>query len=149
LTDEEEEVRALVFAGLATGDVLRVLSIGSWATAESGQRLIQRDKPVESISLIVRGRVRVTKDKQVLGELGAGQIVGSALLLSGATAEVDAVAVEPSRTVQWNVGTLERYLNAHPETRNVLQRHLARDLAGKLQTMADGVSNNTTSTGMS
>jgi CRP-like cAMP-binding protein len=77
--------------------------------------------------------VRVTRDERVLGDLTAGDVVGSALLLSGAPAEVDAVAVEPARTVRWEVATLERYLNANPETRIVMQRHLARDLAGKLE----------------
>jgi len=70
---------------------------------------------------------------RVLGDLGSGELVGSALLLSGAVAEVDAVTTEPARTVRWQAGTLERYLNANPETRNLFQRHLARDLAGKLQ----------------
>jgi CRP-like cAMP-binding protein len=89
--------------------------------------------PFESISLVVRGKVRVTKEEGVLGELGAGELVGSALLLSGLTPEVDAVTVEPTRTFRWDVGTLHRYLDAHPETRIVLQRHLAHDLTGKLQ----------------
>jgi CRP-like cAMP-binding protein len=52
--------------------------------------------------------------------------------LSGSPADVDAVVIEPVRGLRWEVGTLERYLVANPEVRIVLQRHLARDLAGKL-----------------
>jgi CRP-like cAMP-binding protein len=133
LTLEEEEVRRLAFGNLPPREVLRVLSIGSWMTPGLGERLIERGKSVESISLIVRGKVQVAKEGRVLGELGAGEIVGSALLLSGTVPEVDAVTVEPARTLRWDVGTLQRYLDAHPETRNAFQRHLARDLAGKLQ----------------
>jgi hypothetical protein len=133
LTAEEDEVRRLAFSDLPPRDVLRVLSIGSWITAVPGERLIERGKSVQSISLVVRGKVRVTKEEGVLGELGAGELVGSALLLSGLTPEVDAVTVEPTRTFRWDVGTLQRYLDAHPETRIVLQRHLAHDLTGKLQ----------------
>jgi hypothetical protein len=140
LTPDEEEVRRIVFGDLPARDVLRVLSIGSWTTTESGERLLERGKSVQSISLIVRGIVQVTKEGRVLGELGPGGIVGSALALSGAPAEVDAVSVEPACTFRWDVATLERYLNAHPETRNVLQRHLVRDLAGKLEGMVKGVS---------
>jgi len=80
----------------------------------------------------------VTKGDLVIAELGAGNYVGSALLLSGAPAEVDAVAVEPVRAVRWEVATLVRYLAANPETRIVMQGHLARDLAGKLEQMAKG-----------
>jgi CRP-like cAMP-binding protein len=133
LTPEEEEVRRLAFPDLPPRKVLQVLSIGSWAASAPGERLIEHGKPVDSLSLIVRGNVRVSKEGHVLGDLGPGEIVGSALLLSGAVSDVDAVTVEPARTVRWEAATLERYLNANPETRNLLQRHLARDLAGKLQ----------------
>ena len=72
-----------------------------------------------------------------LGELGAGDIVGSALVLSGAPAEVDAVTVEPVRALRWEVATLRRYLEADPETRIVFQSSLTRDLAGKLRRLGE------------
>jgi CRP-like cAMP-binding protein len=135
MTSEEEEVRRIAFGDLPSREVLRVLSIGSWTTTALGERLIEHGKSIESISLIVHGKVRVTKEGRSLGELGAGEIVGSALLMGGALSDVDAVTVEPTRILRWDTATLERYLNAHLETRNVLQRHLARDLAGKLLRM--------------
>ena len=133
LTPEEEEVRRLAFPDLPPRKVIQVLSIGAWATAPAGERLIEHGKPVDSLSLIVRGKVQVSDDGRVLGDLGPGELVGSALLLSGAVPEVDAVTMEPSRTVRWEAAILERYLNANPETRNLFQRHLSRDLAGKLR----------------
>ena len=133
LTPDEEEVRRLVFRDLPPRKVLQVLSIGFWTNAETGERLIERGKPVEALSLIVRGKVRVTRDERILSEMTAGDLVGSALLLSGHTPDLDAVVVEPVRAVRWEVGTLERYLNANPETRIVMQQHLARDLTGKLE----------------
>jgi hypothetical protein len=132
LTPEEEDVRRLVFRDLPPRKVLQVLSIGTWTTVETGEQLIQRGKSADALSLIVRGKVRVTRDERVLGELVAGNLVGSALLLSGVPADVDAVAAEPVRSMRWEVGTLERYLSANPDTRIAMQRHLARDLAGKL-----------------
>jgi Popeye-like protein len=132
LTTEEEEVRRLAFEDLPPRKVLQVLSLGSWITVETGERMMERGKCPEVLSLIVRGTVRVTRNEGVLGDLVAGNIVGSVLLLSGGPAEVDAVANEPVRALSWEVETLERYLTANPEVRIVLQRHLARDLAGKL-----------------
>jgi hypothetical protein len=41
--------------------------------------------------------------------------------------------MEATWTLRWNVATLERYLDANPETRNLFQQHLARELAGKLE----------------
>lgn len=132
LTPEEEEIRRLVFQDLPPRKVLQVLSIGSWTTAKTGEHLIDRGKPIEAISLIVRGKVQVTRDERILGELVTGNLVGSALLLSGAPADITAVAMEPVRAMRWDVETLERYLSANPEIRTMMQKHLARDLAGKL-----------------
>ena len=130
-------MRQLVFKDLPPRKVLQVLSIGSWTTAETGERLIEHGKSAETISLVVRGKVRVTRDERVLADLVAGNIVGSALLLSGLPADVDAVVVAPVRAIRWEVGTLERYLTANPETRIIMQRHLARDLAGKLDLLTN------------
>jgi len=135
LTPEEEEVRRLVFGNLPPRKVLQILGIGTWSTVEAGEPMLERGKTVEAISLIVRGKVRITRDDRALGELAAGDIVGSALLLSGATADIDAVAVEPVRTMRWEVGPLNRYLAANPDTRIILQEHIARDLAGKVLTI--------------
>ena len=136
LTPEEEEVRRLVFRDLPPRKVLQILSIGAWTTVEIGERMLERGKSVEAISVIVRGKVRVTRDDRVFGELVAGQIVGSALLLSGVAAAADAVVVEPVRCMRWEVEPLVRYMAANPEVRIVLQKYLAHDLAGKVLTAA-------------
>jgi hypothetical protein len=133
LTAEEEEVRRLVFRDLPPKQTLQVIGVGTWRSASPDEQLLERGKPLESMALIVRGKVQVTQNSRLLGELGPGAIVGSALLLSGARSEVDAVTTAVTRTIRWNAATLERYLDANPETRNLFQRHLARDLAGKLE----------------
>ena len=136
LTPDEEEVRRLAFAQLPPRKVLHLIGLGAWTTTAPGERLIEHGAPAKAISLVVRGTVRVLRDGQVLGELRAGDIVGSALVLSGAPAEVDAVTVEPVRALRWDVETLRRYLEADPETRSGFQRSLAHDLASKLQRLA-------------
>jgi CRP-like cAMP-binding protein len=136
LSAEEEEVRRLVFHNLPPKKVLQVIGVGNWESVPAGARLIERGKPLESIALLVSGKVHVKHDDRMLGELGPGSIVGSALLLTGARSEVDAVTAEAARTIRWNAATLDRYLDANPETRSVFQQHLARDLAGKLERLA-------------
>lgn len=137
LTVEEEHVRQLVFADLSPRRVLQVLSVGSWIDAEPGKHFYVHGKPIDAIYLIVRGRVQVTRNNTALGELTAGSLVGSTLLFTGAPSDVDVVVVDPVRALRWEVGTLERYLSANPETRIVMQQHLARDLAGKLTSYAN------------
>jgi len=78
LTPDEEDIRRLVFRDLPPRKVLQVLSIGSWTTLEVGERLIEQGKLSKTVSLIVRGKVRVTRDGRVLGDLIAGDFAGSA-----------------------------------------------------------------------
>ena len=132
LTAEEQEIRRLAFQDLPPRKVLQVLSIGSWVTIDAGERLIERGKLPDAMFLIVHGKVCITKDGRILGNLSAGEIVGSALILNGIPSTVDAVVEEPVRAMRWQLGTLDKYLSANPETRNVMQRHLARDLAAKI-----------------
>jgi len=132
LTAEEEEIRRIAFQDLPPKKVLQVLSIGAWASLPVGEHLIECGKLPDSVSLIVQGKVRISKDERILGELIVGDVVGSALILNGIPSNVDAVAVEPVRAMCWQVETLKKFLSANPETRTVMQRHLARDLANKI-----------------
>ena len=138
LTDEEETVRRLVFRDLPPRKILQVLSVGSWVTAEAGERLIERGTVPEAVSLIVTGSVQVTRGGSTAVELVPGDLVGSALILSGIPADVDAVTVGPVRSVRWQVATLLKYLEANPETRTAMQRHLAHDLARKVERLSSG-----------
>jgi len=132
LTADEEEARRLAFPNLPPRKVLQVLNIGFWTTDETGERLFERGKHVDRVSLIIRGRVRVSRDERVIVELVAGDIVGSALNMTGVPADVDALVVEPVRAISWEVGSLERYLAANLETRITMLNHLYRDFAGKI-----------------
>jgi len=137
LTPEEEEVRRIAFENLPPRKVLQILSLGSWGTANPGERLLESGKRPDSLSLIVHGNVHLKKNGKDIMDLVAGNLVGSALLLSGAPADLDAFAAGPVRTIYWQIDTLDRYLSANPETRIVMQRHLSRDLAGKLVSYSD------------
>ena len=137
LTDEEEEVRRLAFEDLPPKKVLEVLSIGSWTTANPGERLLERGKRPKAIFLVIHGTVHLSRDGKHFANLVPGNLVGSALLLTGAFSDADAVAAGPVRTMHWEIETLDRYLATNPDTRIVMQRHLVHDLAGKLATYAD------------
>ena len=138
LTPEEEQVRHLAFPDLPPRKFLQVLDLGVWTTEETGKRLIENGRVLDTISLLVQGKVRVAHGERVLGELTTGDLVGSALLMTGVPAEVDAVVSEPIKAVRWEVATLQKYLDANPEIRVAMLRYLSRDLAGKVGLLADG-----------
>jgi CRP-like cAMP-binding protein len=132
LTSEEEQVRRLAFPDLPPRKLLQTLDLGVWTNEAPGKRLIESGKLPDTVAMLVHGKVRVAKGGRILGDLTAGDIVGSALLMAGVPADVDAVVIEPVRAVCWQVGTLEAYLNANPEVRIAMLRHLSRDLAAKV-----------------
>lgn len=137
LTPEEEQVRRLAFPDLPPRKLLQALDLGVWITEETGKRLIEKGKVLDTVSLLVQGKVRVAQGERVLGELTTGDLVGSVLLMTGVPAEVDAVVSEPVKAVRWEVATLQKYLDANPETRIAMLRHLSRDLAGKVGHLAN------------
>ena len=143
LTSEEEQIRRLIFPQLSPRKVLEVLNIGQWTSAESGERLIKQGHPIESVSLLVRGKVRVTLRESFLGHLVAGNIVGSALLLSGVPSEVDATVEECVHAITWDLKILQKYLAANPETRLAMQRHMAVDLSSKIERLSRSVTRRT------
>ena len=138
LTPEEEEVRQLAFKDVPPRKVLQILGIGAWSTAQARERLIESGKAPDQLALIVRGKVRLIRGGADIGTLGPGDFVGSALILSGLPADFDAVVEEPVRVIRWQIEVLEKYLNANPEIRIVMQRHLARELSGKVRQLVDG-----------
>jgi hypothetical protein len=75
LTPEEEDVRRLAFGDLPSRKVSQVLGIGSWTTSKIGEHLIEHGKCIDGVSLVVRGKVRVTRDERLLGDLVAGNLV--------------------------------------------------------------------------
>jgi CRP-like cAMP-binding protein len=133
LSTEEEEVRRIVFPNISPRKVLQILNIGSWIDVAAGERLITHGTLPDAVSLVISGKVRVMRDGEILGQVGKGEFVGSAAILSGVRPCVDAVAVESVRAMCWNITTLESYLAASPDIRDAMQRHLARDLIGKLE----------------
>jgi Cyclic nucleotide-binding domain len=137
LTPEEEQVRRLAFPDLPPRKLLQALDLGVWTAEETGKRLIENGRVLDTISLLVQGKVRVAQGERVLGELTTGDLVGSALLMTGVPAEVDAVVSEPVKAVRWEIATLQKYLDANPETRIAMLRHLSRDLAGKVGHLAN------------
>lgn len=132
LTPEEDTIRKFAFRDLSPGKFVQLLNIGTWADLEIGQQMLKRGERAETVLVIARGEVTVTRGELVLGELVSGDIVGSALGLSGVPSEVDAMVTKPVRAMRWEVETLNRYLAANPDARIAVQRYLTRDLSRKL-----------------
>jgi hypothetical protein len=104
LTPEEEGVRRLAFPDLSPRKVLELLDLVVWTTERTGERLIESGKNLETISLVVQGKVGIARGECVLGYLLRGNFVGSALLMSGVISHL--LCPDPPRRSQ---GTIRAY----------------------------------------
>lgn len=92
-----------------------------------GEHLLRGARTVDRVHLVTSGRVRVERDGEPLGEVSEGE-VGFLSVLAGDARGVDAVAVEPTTTLELPAESVARNLQeSFAITRNTM-RQLARQL---------------------
>ena len=85
--------------------------------------MLERGKSVRQSRSLFEGKYGSRRSIVSCGELVAGHIVGSALLLSGVTPDVDAVVCRAcSVHAMGGIEPLDRYLAANPEARIVFRK---------------------------
>jgi len=136
LGNEEQRLYDLTFHGLRPREFLELASIGTWMDVSPSRKLVEAGRPVEEICAILSGTVRLDCDGKMIGTLGPGDLVGSALLIAGLPSQGDAVVVEPSRCLCWKVDALRRYTDSKPAAREQLARIANKDLTAKLMRLA-------------
>jgi CRP-like cAMP-binding protein len=75
----------------------------------------------------------VRQGGQRLGAFRPGDIIGTALALTGSPSAVEATFTEPARYMRWPLQSLREFMDKRPELRVALQGLVNRDLAGKLE----------------
>src|SRR5262249_7373553 len=132
LGNEEQRLYDLTFHGLRPREFLELASIGTWMDVSPSRKLVEAGRPVEEICAILSGAVRLECDGKMIGTLGPGDLVGSALLIAGLPSQGDALVVEPSRCLGWKVDALRRYTGSKPAAREQLAGIANKVLTGKL-----------------
>jgi hypothetical protein len=136
LRDEEQRLYDLAFRGLRPREFLELASVGSWMDLSPSRKLVEAGKTVEEVYAILSGTVRLEREGKVIGTLGPGDLVGSALLIAGVPPQGDGVVTEPLRCLCWKVGALQRYTDRKPAARQQLARIVNKDLTAKLLRLA-------------
>ncbi len=67
------------------------------------------------------------------GRLEPGQIIGTALSLTGEPSPVEVVFSEPARYMRWSMPSLRSFMDKRPDLRVALQQLVNRDLVSKLE----------------
>jgi hypothetical protein len=138
LSADEQKLYDLSFRTLRPRDFVSLLLAGEWKDAVAGDEVLTEGKPVSNICVPISGSVEVRRQGKRLANLGPGQLIGTALALTGTASVVDAVFTASARYMSWPLQSLRAFLDKRPELRVTLQGLANRDLAGKLERVMSG-----------
>ena len=140
LSNDEQRLYDLGFGALRPREFVSLTLAGEWKQGAAGDKLLTAGEPVTSICIPISGTLDVRRRGEYLGRLAPGQIVGSGLALTGGASPVDAAFTGPARYMRWSLSSIRTFLEKRPELRVTLQGLVNRDLAGKIERLAESTS---------
>ncbi len=141
LSAAEQRLCELVFRTMTPREMIKLLKLATWESAEAGECLVERNKPLNRLIVIYSGKACAEVDGRNVTELQPGQFIGSITYVTEETAPANVVAIEPTRYVSWPKSKLKEFMNKNPDLHSALTSTLAIDLTRWLQaTWARGTS---------
>lgn len=145
LSATDQRLCELVFRTMTPREMITLLKLATWESAEAGDCFVERDKPLNRLMVIYSGKACAEVDGRNVTELQPGQFIGSISYVTDETAPANVVAIEPTRYVSWPKSKLKDFMNKNPDLHSALKSALAIDLTRWLQaTWARGTSQNAT-----
>jgi len=132
LSRDEQALYDMSFRSLRPREFVSLLLAGEWKNGGPGDRILTEGAPAAAICIAISGDLDVQKQGRPVGTLAPGQLVGTALALTGEPSPVEATFTGPARYICWPLQNLRTFLDRRPELRTILQNLVNRDLAGKL-----------------
>jgi hypothetical protein len=133
LSADEQALYDLSFRSLRPREFVSLTLVGEWKTAEADERVVTEGEPLSGLCIAITGTAEVRKQGARIGALRPGQIIGTALALTGEPSPVEVRFIEPARYMRWSLPSLRRFMDKRPDLRVTLQGLVNRDLAGKLE----------------
>jgi CRP-like cAMP-binding protein len=132
LNAEEEMFHRGVVPSLNSGEVRRLLTIGTWREVVPGTHLTVTGERIVELCFIVRGQVDVMVDGKKVTECGPGQLVGEGGLSTGDAATATSVCATPVRYLGFEANRLYRLLDGHVALADAMELAIERSLGDKL-----------------
>ena len=133
LSEDERKLYDLGFHSLRPREFVALALVGEWKNAAPGESVVTEGEPVSAVCIAITGSAEVRKQRDQIGTLRPGHIIGTALALAGAPSPVEIAFTEPARYMRWSLPDLRAFIDKRPELRVTLQQLVNRDLAGKLE----------------
>jgi Popeye protein conserved region len=133
LSQDEQRLYDLGFRALRPREFVSLSLVGEWKNAEAGEKVLTEGEPVSSLCIPITGSADVRRRGERIGAVRPGNILGTALALTGEPSPVEVTFTEPARYMRWSLPSLRRFMDKRPDLRVTLQGLVNRDLAGKLE----------------
>jgi hypothetical protein len=132
LSKDEQALYDLGFRSLRPREFVSLSLVGEWKSAQAGERIVTAGQPMSHLCIAITGSAEVHKQRERIGTLSPGHIIGTALALTGDPSPIDITFIEPAHYMRWPLPSLRRFMDKRPDLRVALQALVNRDLAGKL-----------------
>jgi CRP-like cAMP-binding protein len=136
LSEDEQTLYKMGFGSLRPREFVSLLLAGEWKTAAAGDAVVTQGKSVSAVCIAISGSLNVRKDGKELMSLKPGQLIGTALALTGEPSPLGATFAEPARYFSWPLGTIRTFMDKRPDLRVTLQSLVNRDLAAKIEELS-------------
>jgi hypothetical protein len=133
LSQDEQKLYDLAFRSLRPREFVSLSLVGEWKSGEAGEKVMTEGEPVSCLCIPITGGADVCRRGERIGALRPGNIIGTALALTGDPSPVEVTFTEPARYMRWSLPSLRRFMDKRPDLRVTLQGLVNRDLAGKLE----------------
>jgi hypothetical protein len=120
------------FSILAPGEFRKLLLLGQWQTLEVNTPVLNKGKPVASVTFVVAGHLDVRLGDATLNSIRAGGMAGEMSYLTGKPATADVIAAESTRAFVITHQTLEQLKTKNPELHTKVNYVIGREVAEKL-----------------
>lgn len=134
-TDEERAMAEKALVGLSRAQARRLIDQGFWMDGRPGDVLIEEGQDVGQLYYLASGAAEVRANEHLVGQIGAGQLVGEATVLGETAAIATVTLIQPSRVWCAQGDALNDYLAANPEARHALEHSFTVSLRQKLDAM--------------
>ena len=133
LAPDEQKLYDLAFRSLRPREFLSLALAGDWKDAVAGEKLLTEGEAASQVCIPVAGTVDIRRQGQQLGTLVPGQLIGTALVLTGTPSPIEASFTGAARYMAWPVHSLRQLLDKQPELRIAVQRLANLDVSRKLE----------------
>jgi hypothetical protein len=130
---DEAVMKDRYLTGLDAMAARALLDQGHWLTARAGETLTREGEAVASLFFLAGGEARVMRAGQLVGRIGAGELIGEAGALDDATATATVVLESNSRLWFMLAPALRDYVAVHSGVGLALRKSFAAALRGKLE----------------